>query len=84
MKIFKEKQTEKKSWAIKLTEEDDDVVLQAVDSETEGKITNLIIFYANGSVVRAVNVKALLEINGYNPYEHYNFFCERNRIGFDE
>lgn len=79
MKIYEEKE-EKKSWSIKLEEENDEVSIDAVDSETGKSICSLIFFSLNGKITLIEGVKTILKEDGYDPYEHKNVFDQNGKI----
>lgn len=82
MKIFEGNEAVKKSWSIKLINDEDfdEPFLVAVDSVTGKVIAYLINFSDNGEIVTVIDAHQDLYDNGYNPFEHGNKFDDSGRI----
>ena len=84
MKIYEEKQEEKKSWSIRLGANLVDApVLFAVDSNTGEEIAGLFVFWKDGGVVKPMGVFETLKSSGYDPYEHNNRFNDDGSLEID-
>jgi len=79
MKIYKEEEREK-SWALELINEENDIVLAAVDSDTGEYIGSIIRFFADGDITPSVNLYKAFIDKGYDPYEHGNKFNDEGSI----
>ena len=73
MKVFNEEKA-KKSWALRLEQQENDVNLSGVDSKTGEFICLFIVFRETGSAVFQPGALHALEQAGYNPFEHGNKF----------
>ena len=74
MKVFKENQEVKKSWALKLIEDSGTVSLIAVDSIIGHELACFTVFHNNGDVIHAEDIQHALSSQGYDPFEHGNEF----------
>ncbi len=80
MKIYNKKKENNKSWSVILQENNGNIILSAVDSESGEWIAYLITFRADGTVVMEVGAHENFYDHEYDPFEHGNSFDEDGRI----
>ena len=80
MKVYNNKKEKRKSWALTLKQYGEDIVLEAVDSNTGERVASLLSFTIDGGINRDINVKDAMKKDNYDPYEHGNSFDKDGAI----
>lgn len=80
MKMYRAENTEHRSWALKLNQDNYSVSLEAVDTNTGSPAATMLVFKNNGEIIPIKNVFHFLKKKSYNPYEHGNKWNEDGSI----